>query len=105
MGKGGFDIQESFSGAKNSGLDWLSSDFSLPDEYPDNLMTFLQFDFAVNASTIISIIQNGTSYPLNNNQPILGKGFRSIPIKKGDIINFRCDVNQTNLQFTLALEQ
>lgn len=105
MGKGGFDIQESFSGVKNSGVDWLTSGFSLPDDYPDNLLTFLHLDIAVDASTIISIIQNGTAYPLNNNQPVFGKAFRSIPIKKGDVINFQCDVNQPNLKFTLALEQ
>ena len=105
MGKSGFDIIEDFTGARNSATNWLSQDFSLPDDYPDELLTFLQFHFLLSEATIVSYIKDGTSYPLNNAQSIVGVAFRSLPIKKGDVINFQCDVTQTVLDFTLSLEQ
>lgn len=105
MGKSGFDKIESFSGGKNSATNWLTQDFSLPDDYPDQLMTFLHLNFNLSEPTIVSIIKNGTSYPLNNNETIVGVAFRSLPIEKGDVYNIQCDVTQTELQFTLSLEQ
>jgi len=105
MGKGGFDKIESFEGARNAVTDWLTTDFSLPDNYPDQLMTFLHLDFNLSELTVVSIIKNGTSYPLNNNTALIGVAFRSLPIEKGDTYNIQCDVNQTALNFVLALEQ
>lgn len=104
MGKSGFDIVDEFSGLKISAEDWFT-DFTLPNDYPDNLMTFLHLDFNLTESTIVSIIKDGVSYPLNNNEPIVGVAFRSLPIKKGVIYNVQCNITQTNLQTTLALEQ
>lgn len=105
MGKSGFDIIDSFTGVKSNATNWMNSDFSLSDDYPDDLLTFLQFHFLLSESTIVSYIKNGTSYPINNNTSIIGVAFRSLPIKKGDVINFQCDVAQTALDFTLSLEQ
>jgi len=84
--------------------DWLSSDFQLPTDFPEELMTFLHLDFNLPTSAIVSITKNGTSFPINNNAPILGAGFRSIPIKKGVAFNIQCSEIQANAQFTLALE-
>jgi len=105
MGKGGFDKIESFEGAKTSDTDWLTSDFSLPADYPDQLMTFVHLDFNLSEATIVTVIKNGVPYVLNNNQSLVGVAFRSLAIEKGDTYNFQCDVSQTALNFVLALEQ
>lgn len=105
MANSGFDIIESFEGSKTSNTDWLSSNFSLPVDFPDNLMTFVHLNFDLGTIGIVSIIKNGISYPLNTSVSIVGDVFRSIPIIKGVTYNFQCDTTQTNLKFVLALEK
>jgi len=46
--------------------------FSLPIDYPDNIMTFLHLDFNLTDLTVVTIIKNGISYPINNDQDIVG---------------------------------
>lgn len=106
MGKGGFTvIEQQTTGSYTAGEDWLSEDFQLPDDYPDDVMTFLQLDFELDAAdTIVTVEKNGVDYVINNGQSILGVGFRSFAITKNDIFQFKCNQNQTVLQFTLALE-
>lgn len=106
MGKGGFTlIENQTTGGYTAGNDWLSEDFSLPDDYPEDLVTFLHLDFELDTEAIVSVVKNSTAYVLNNGQTILGVGFRSLAIVKGDTFQFTCDADQTKLQFTLALEQ
>ena len=79
--------------------------FSLPESFPDELMTFLHLDFNLSDSTVVTVFKNGFGYPINNNAAIVGAGFRSFPISKGDVFQFQAaDDNQDLLQFTLALE-
>jgi len=104
MGKSGFTIIESGSIALNSGTNMVT-DFQLPADYPDNLMTFLQISLSLSESSIISIIRDGTSYPINNNLPLIGEVYRSIPIEKGEIVNVQFDTTQTILKFKFSLEE
>ncbi len=106
MGKGGFRVVD-FSDELdvNADTNWFSSDFVLPDDYPDNLMTFLQFSFSLTTDAIVSVIRNSQSFVLNNGVQIKGEAFRSIPIRKGEEINIQCDVAQADALFTLALEE
>lgn len=83
--------------------------FSLPESFPDELMTFLHLDFNLSDSAAVNVFKNGVAYPLNNNAPIVGVAFRSLPISKGDVFQFQTDGtvttgDQTLLQFTLSLE-
>ena len=107
MGKGGFTvIEKQTTGAYTANDDWLSADFQLPDDYPDGIMTFLQLDFELDTDdTIVTVIKNGIDYVINNGTKIFGVGFRSFAITKNDTFQFKCNQNQTVLQFTLALEQ
>lgn len=78
--------------------------FSLPEGFPDDLLTFLHLDFNLSNQTILNILKNGVSYPINNGANIQGSAFRSFPISKGDVFQFQTDIDQELLQFTLALE-
>jgi len=79
--------------------------FALPDNFPDELLTFLHLDFNLIIDGTVSIFKNGIPYPINNDQDIIGVAFRSLPIRKGDVFQIRCDTDQEPLQFTLALEE
>lgn len=104
MGKGGFTLIESGSVMLNANTDMIA-DFQLPDDYPDNLMTFLQISLSVSDSSIIRIQRDGIFYPINNNEPLIGEVYRSIPIIKGEIINVQFLVNQALLKFKFSLEE
>ncbi len=106
MGKGGFRVVD-FSDDLDVNLNtnWLSSDFQLPEEYPDSLMTFLHFTFSLTTDAIVSVIRNGQSFVLNNGVQFKGEGFRSIAISRDESINIQCDQTQANAIFTLALEE
>lgn len=104
MAKSGFTIIESGSGTLNSGVNMIT-DFQLDNDYPDDLMTFLQIDLSLSEAAIISIIRDGTSYPINNDVPLIGEVYRSIPIQKGEVINLQLDTTQTTLKFKVALEE
>lgn len=83
--------------------------FSLPESFPDELMTFLHLDFNLSDSAVVNVFKNGFGYPINNNATIVGVAFRSLPISKGDVFQFQTDGtvttgDQTLLQFTLSLE-
>lgn len=104
MGKSGFSIIE--SGSKTLAADTdLITDFTLPDDWPDELFTFLQIQLSLSESTIISIIRDGTAYPINNNAEIIGEVYRSIPIQKGEVINIQFGTTQTLVKFKFALEE
>jgi len=106
MGKGGFTlIQKQTTGGITGGVDWLSSNFSLPDDYPDNLVTFLHLDFELDTLTKVIVTKNTADFPINNNENLIGVGFRSFAITKGDVFNFNCSITQTEFRFTLALEE
>jgi len=105
MGRGGFDKIESFVGAKNALTDLFTDDLVLPDDYPEQLVTFFHLGIYLSEATMLLIIKNGTAYPLNNNETLEGAIFRSIPITTGDVINFQCADAQTMLQFDLSLEK
>lgn len=104
MGNSGFTIIESGSGPLNSATNMVA-DFQLPDDYPDNLQTFLQISLSLSESSIIFIVRDGTSYPINNNIALTGEVYRSIPIEKGEIINVQFDTTQTALKFKFSLEE
>jgi len=104
MGKSGFTIIESGSGSLNSATNMIT-DFQLPADYPDELMTFLQISLSLSESSIILIIRDGVSYPINNNEPLIGEVYRSIPIEKGEIINVQFGTTQTTLKFKFSLEE
>lgn len=80
--------------------------FSLPESFPDELMTFLHLDFNLSDEATVIVFKNGFGYPINNNATILGVGFRSLPISKGDVFQFQASgaIDQELLQFTLSLE-
>lgn len=80
--------------------------FSLPESFPDELMTFLHLDFNLSNEATVIVFKNGFGYPINNNATIEGVGFRSLPISKGDVFQFQASgaIDQELLQFTLALE-
>lgn len=106
MGKSGFTIIESnIVGIALNALTNMITDFSLPDEWPDNLQTFLQIHFSLSESSIIFIKRNGVNYPINNNTDIVGEVYRSIPIEKGEVINIQLSITQTALQFKFSLEE
>jgi len=104
MGASGFTIIESGSGPLNSGTNMIT-DFQLPDDYPDNLQTFLQISLSLSESSIISIIRDGISYPINNNVQLIGEVYRSIPIEKGEVVNVQFGTTQTTLKFKFSLEE
>ena len=104
MGKSGFTIIESGSGTLASGVNMVT-DFQLPASYPDNLMTFLQISLSLSESSTVLIIRNGVSYPINNNNPLIGEVYRSIAIKKDEIINLQFGTTQTTLKFKFSLEE
>jgi len=105
MGNSGYSIIEKFSGGKNTTTDWLSGNYTLPSDYPENLQTFIHLNANLTETSKVSIIRNGIPYVLNSDVEFIGVMYRSIPISKGDEINIQCDVTQTNLQFTLSLEK
>lgn len=103
MGQGGFGKVASKSGAQ-TGNENIIPDFSLSDDFPENLISFLHLEFSLSEAAIITIIDDGIAYQLNNNLPLVGKVFRSIEIEKGQIINAQVSVTQTNMKFKMALE-
>jgi len=106
MGKGGFKVVRFDDDLDvNADSDWFVTDFQLPEDYPDELMTFLHLDFNLTTDAIVSIIRNGVSFVLNNGVQFKGVGFRSIAISRDETINIQCDVTQANAIFTLALEE
>jgi len=104
MGNSGFTIIESGSVPLASATNMIT-DFKLPDDYPDNLMTYLQISLSLSESSTISIIRDGTSYPINNNEPLIGEVYRSIPIEKGEVVNVQFGTTQTTLKFKFSLEE
>ena len=104
MGKSGFRIIESGSVALNAATNMIS-DFQLPDDYPDNLMTFLQISLSLSESSTILIVRDGVSYPIENNNTLIGEVYRSIAVEKGEIINVQFGVSQTTLKFKFSLEE
>jgi len=104
MGKSGFTIIESGSGPLNSGVNMIT-DFQLSDEWPVDLQTFLQISMSLSDSSTVSIIRDGVSYPINNNEPIIGELYRSIPIQKDEVINIQVGTTQTTLKFKFSLEE
>jgi len=104
MGQGGFTLIESGSGTLNSGTNMVD-DFKLPDDYVDGLFTFLQIHLSLSESSKISIIRDGTSYPINNDEPLVGEVYRSIPIEKEETLNVQFGTTQTLLKFKFALEE
>jgi len=105
MGKSGFTIIESGSTALNATTNMVT-DFQLPDDWPENLMTFLQIHLALTELTTILIIRDGTSYPLETTTAsFIGEVYRSIPIEKGEIVNVQFGTTQTILKFKFSLEE
>jgi len=104
MGQGGFTLIESGSGTLNSETNMIT-DFKLPDDYVDGVFTFLQIHLSLSESSTILIIRDGVSYPINNNDQLIGEVYRSIPIEKGEIINVQFGTTQTILKFKFALEE
>lgn len=105
MGKGGFTlIDKQITGGITGGVDWLGSDFELPDDYPEDLVTFIHLDFELDTLTKVSVTKNSADFVINNDENLIGVGFRSFAITKGDVFNFTCSVTQTEFRFTLALE-
>jgi len=104
MGNSGFTIIESGSGSLNSATNMIS-DFQLPEKYADSLMTFLQISMSLSQSSTVLIIRDGVSYPINNNEPIIGELYRSIPIEKGEVVNIQVGTTQTTLKFKFSLEE
>lgn len=106
MGKSGFTIIESsIVGANLNALTNMITDFSLPDDWPDNLMTFLQIHLSLSDLTTVFIRRNGINYELNSAVEVIGEVYRSIPIEKGEVINVQFDTTQTALQFKFSLEE
>ena len=62
----GFTIQRTKTGAVNLNTNWFS-DFSLPDETPDELLIFLHLSVGLSETAIVNVIRNGIAYSLNNN--------------------------------------
>lgn len=104
MGKSGFTVIESGSGALNSATNMIP-DFQLPDDYPDDITTFLQISLSLSESSTVSIIRDGTSYPINNGEDLIGEVYRSIPIQKGEVVNIQVGTTQTTLKHKFALEE
>jgi len=102
MGKSGFTIIQFGSGPLNSMTNMIT-DFQLPDDWSENLMTFLQIDFSLSESSSILVIRDGVSYPINNNIDLIGEVYRSIPIQKGEVINIQLGTTQTTLKFCYLL--
>jgi len=71
--------------------------FSLPADYPDNIMAFLHLDFNLIIDTVVKIIKNGEAYSINNDETIVGVAFRSFPIIAGDTFQIRDNPNTLNL--------
>ena len=106
MGKSGFDLIESnIVGKALTATTNMITDFTLPDEWPDDIFTFLQINFSLSESTAILIIRGGISYPVNNNAPVIGEVYRSIPIQKDEVVNIQLGTTQTALRFKVSLEQ
>ena len=106
MGKSGFGIIESnIVGTALIALNDMVTDFQLPDVWPEDLMTFLQISLSLSESSTVLIIRDGVSYPINNNEAIVGEVYRSIPIQKGEVMNIQLGTTQTNLKFKFSLEQ
>ncbi len=104
MGHSGFTLLESGSAGYTANDD-LITPFTLPDDWPEAIFTFLQIDFSLDTLGIISIVRDGTSYPINNGNQLIGEVYRSIPIQKGEVINIKIDANQTLLKFKFGLEE
>ena len=104
MGKSGFTIIESGSGQLDSATNMVEN-FELPDDYPNNLMTFLQIHLSLSESSTILIVRDSIPYPINNNDPLIGEIYRSIPIEKGETVNVQFGTTQTLLKFKFALEE
>lgn len=104
MGKSGFTIIESGSGPLNA-ITNMIDDFQLPNDWPEELQTFLQISMSLSESSTISIIRDGVSYPINNNVALIGEVYRSIPIQKGEVVNVQVGTNQTTLKFKFSLEE
>lgn len=81
----------------------LPDDYSLPDDSPDDLMQFLHLSISLVDAAIVYVTEDAVQYPLNNGELLLGKVFRSIPIKKGISYNIEVSVAQT-INSMLALE-
>lgn len=106
MGNSGFTIIESnIVGVALNSLTNMITDFSLPDNWPVNLQTFLQISLSLSESSTVLIRRNGINYPINNNIAIIGELYRSIPIEKDEVINIQLGTSQTNFQFKFSLEE
>lgn len=104
MGKSGFKIIEIISGVVNPTTDMMI-DFKLPDDWPPDLMTFLHISLSLSESSTVSVIRDGNSYPINNNEPLIGEVYRSITIEKDEIMNFQVGTGQTAMRAKFALEE
>ena len=104
MGRSGFRIIESGSGSLNSATDMIEN-FQLDDDWPDDLQTFIQLSMSLSESSTVSIIRDGVSYPINNNEAIIGELYRSIPIQKDEVMNVQVGTTQTTLKFKFSLEE
>ena len=104
MGKSGFTIIESGSGALNATTNMIT-DFQLPDDWPVDLQTFLQINMSLSESSTVSIIRDGVSYLINNGVAIVGDLYRSIAIEKGEVFNIQLGTTQTTLKFKVSLEE
>jgi len=106
MGKSGFDIIESnIAGTALDALTNMISNFQLPNEWPDDIQTFLQINLSLSESSTVLITRGGVSYPINNDVAIIGELYRSIPIQKGEVMNIQLGTTQTALRFKVSLEQ
>jgi len=117
MGKGGFTLLESGSHVNllaNTNL--LSKDVSLSDplvadSWPENLMTFIHLSLSLPELIKVNVLRNTTNptttfaFALNNNEQLIGDVFRSIPIIRGENINFQLQSGSSGtIKYKIGLE-
>lgn len=101
----GFDIIETVSDTFAANTN-LITNYSLPDDYPPQLATFLHLSLSLATSTVVNIIKNSQPYPIENNNALQGEVYRSFQIKKGDVINVQVETAQvSNSELILSLEK
>lgn len=96
MVKGGYRIvDKQTDAAKADGIPWLTEDFELDADSPDDLGVFFHVSFSFKSGLPgtpqkILMTKDGTDFtPLNNNGDVDGWFYRSDMISKGDKLNFK----------------
>ena len=97
----GFAIIDQTSTTISSGQDAFASDITFSDT-PENIGRELQIQIYAQLSSTLSLVYNGTNYPINNGVAIIGSVVFTILVTGADTLNITTDGTNIPLEIIVT---